>query len=89
VHSGHGLLLAFGTGLAAGFAIQDGTFACRLGAHLGWINFSGSHLAFMGASISSGIVVGVHLNKHCGCFVDGQVFDFEGNTGFAPQQARA
>jgi len=44
------LLLTFGIGVVSGLRTFTGIAAVAWGAHLGWINLSGSPLAFMGST---------------------------------------
>jgi uncharacterized membrane protein len=48
--SGFALLLALGIGVVAGLRSMTAPAAVAWAAHLGWINLSGSHLAFMGSA---------------------------------------
>src|SRR5271154_5815316 len=43
------LLLVFGIGIVAGLRTMTAPTVVAWAAHLGWINLSGSHLAFMGS----------------------------------------
>src|SRR5271154_4320855 len=43
------LLLVFGIGIVAGVRTMTAPTVVAWAAHLGWINLSGSHLAFMGS----------------------------------------
>jgi len=47
--SGFGLLLAFGIGVTAGLRCMTAPAVVAWAVHLGWINLSGSRLAFMGS----------------------------------------
>lgn len=47
--SGFALLLSFGIGFVAGLRSLTATAVVAWAAHLGWINLSGSKLAFMGS----------------------------------------
>jgi uncharacterized membrane protein len=47
--SGFALLLMFGVGIVAGLRTMTAPTVVAWAAHLGWINLSGSHLAFMGS----------------------------------------
>ena len=49
------LLLAFGIGVVAGLRSMSAPAIVAWAAHLGWINLSGSHLAFMGSAWAVGI----------------------------------
>jgi uncharacterized membrane protein len=49
VSMGFVLLLTFGIGLVSGLRTFSGVAAVTWAAHLGWINLSGSPLAFMGS----------------------------------------
>jgi uncharacterized membrane protein len=44
------LLLVFGIGIVAGLRSMTAPAVIAWAAHLGWINLSGSHLAFMGSA---------------------------------------
>lgn len=46
---GYVLLLAFGVGVVAGLRSMTAPAVVAWAAYLGWINLSGSHLAFMGS----------------------------------------
>jgi uncharacterized membrane protein len=50
VSMGFVLLLTFGIGLVSGLRAFTGVAAVAWAAHLGWINLSGSPLAFMGST---------------------------------------
>ena len=52
---GLALLLAFGIGVVAGLRSMSAPAIVAWAAHLGWINLSGSHLAFMGSAWAVGI----------------------------------
>jgi uncharacterized membrane protein len=47
--TGFGLLLVFGIGVVAGLRSMTAPAVVAWAAYLGWINLSGSHLAFMGS----------------------------------------
>ena len=50
------LLLAFLIGVTSGLRSLHGARGCGVGgAHLGWINLTGTPLAFMGSAITVGI----------------------------------
>jgi uncharacterized membrane protein len=49
MNSGIGFLLAFGIGIVAGLRCMTAPAVVAWAAHLGWINLSGSPLAFMGS----------------------------------------
>src|SRR6266436_8596003 len=49
MNSGFALLLAFGIGIVAGLRSMTAPAVVAWAAHLGWINLSGSRLAFMGS----------------------------------------
>jgi uncharacterized membrane protein len=49
MNSGFGLLLAFGIGLVTGLRSMTAPAVVAWAAHMGWINISGSPLAFMGS----------------------------------------
>ncbi len=50
MNSGLTLLLAFSIGIVAGLRSMTAPAVVAWAAHLGWINLSGSHLAFMGST---------------------------------------
>lgn len=50
------LLLAFGIGVVAGLRSMTAPATVAWAAHLGWINLSGSHLAFMASTWAVGIL---------------------------------
>jgi uncharacterized membrane protein len=52
---GLALLLAFGIGVVAGLRSMSAPAIVAWAAHLGWINLSDSHLAFMGSAWAVGI----------------------------------
>jgi uncharacterized membrane protein len=52
--SGFALLLAFGIGVVAGLRSMTAPAIVAWAAHLGWINLSGSFLAFMGSAWAVG-----------------------------------
>jgi uncharacterized membrane protein len=52
---GLALLLAFGIGVLAGLRSMSAPAIVAWAAHLGWINLSGSHLAFMGSAWAVGV----------------------------------
>jgi len=52
---GFGLLLSFGIGFDAGLRAMTAPAVVAWAAHLGWINLSGSPLAFMGSVWAVGI----------------------------------
>jgi uncharacterized membrane protein len=53
--SGFAFLLAFGIGVVAGLRSMTAPAIVAWAAHLGWINLSGSLLAFMGSAWAVGI----------------------------------
>jgi len=55
MNSGLVLLLAFGIGVVAGLRSMTAPAVVAWAAHLGWINLSGSALAFMGSAWAVGI----------------------------------
>ena len=55
MNSGFALLLAFGIGVATGLRSMTAPAVVAWAAHLGWINLSGSPLAFMGSAWAVGI----------------------------------
>jgi uncharacterized membrane protein len=55
MNSGFALLLAFGIGVVAGLRSMTAPAVVAWAAHLGWINLSGSPLAFMGSAWAVGI----------------------------------
>jgi uncharacterized membrane protein len=55
MNSGLALLLAFGIGVVAGLRSMTAPAIVAWAAHLGWINLSGSRLAFMGSAWAVGI----------------------------------
>jgi len=55
MNSGFGLLLSFGIGFDAGLRAMTAPAVVAWAAHLGWINLSGSPLAFMGSVWAVGI----------------------------------
>ena len=50
MNSGLTLLLAFSIGIVAGLRSMTAPAVVAWAVHLGWINLSGSHLAFMGST---------------------------------------
>lgn len=50
------LLLAFGVGVVAGLRSMTAPAVIAWAAHLGWINLSGSHVAFMSSPWAVGIL---------------------------------
>jgi uncharacterized membrane protein len=50
--SGFGILLVFGIGVTAGLRTMTAPAVVAWAAHLGWINLSGSPLAFMGSTLA-------------------------------------
>jgi uncharacterized membrane protein len=55
VNSGFALLLVFGIGVVTGLRSMTAPAVVAWAAHLGWINLSGSPLAFMGSAWAVGI----------------------------------
>jgi uncharacterized membrane protein len=55
MNSAIAFLLALGIGIVAGLRSMTAPAAVAWAAHLGWINLSGSHLAFMGSAWAVGI----------------------------------
>lgn len=55
MNSGFALFLAFGIGVIAGLRSMTAPAIVAWAAHLGWINLSGSHLAFMRSAWAVGI----------------------------------
>jgi len=55
MNSGFALLLVFGIGLVTGLRSMTAPAVVAWAAHLGWINLSGSPLAFMGSAWAVGI----------------------------------
>jgi uncharacterized membrane protein len=55
MNSVFGLLLSFGIGIDAGLRTMTAPAVVAWAAHLGWINLSGSRLAFMGSGWAVGI----------------------------------
>jgi uncharacterized membrane protein len=55
MNSGFALLLAFGIGVVAGLRSMTAPAVVVWAAHLGWINLSGSPLAFLGSAWAVGI----------------------------------
>jgi uncharacterized membrane protein len=55
MNSGLALLLVFGIGVVTGLRSMTAPAVVAWAAHLGWINLSGSHLAFMGSVWAVGI----------------------------------
>jgi uncharacterized membrane protein len=55
MNSGFALLLALGIGVVAGLRSMTAPATVAWAAHMGWINLSGSHLAFMGSAWAVGI----------------------------------
>src|SRR5438105_4951187 len=55
MNSGFALLLTFGIGVVAGLRSMTAPAIVAWAAHLGWINLSGSHLAFIGSAWAVGI----------------------------------
>src|ERR1700687_4396784 len=55
MNSGFALLLAFGIGVVAGLRSMTAPAVVAWATHLGWINLSGSPLAFMGSAWAVGI----------------------------------
>jgi uncharacterized membrane protein len=55
MNSGFALFLAFGIGVVAGLRSMTAPAIVVWAAHLGWINLSGSHLAFVGSAGAVGI----------------------------------
>jgi uncharacterized membrane protein len=53
--TGFALLMAFGIGVVAGLRSMTAPAVVAWAAHLGWINLSGSPLAFMGSTWAVGI----------------------------------
>ena len=51
------MLLALGIGIVAGLRAMTAPAVVALGAYLGWINLSGTPLAFMGSKWAAGIFV--------------------------------
>jgi hypothetical protein len=65
MNSGFALLLALGIGVVAGSRSMTAPATVAWAAHLGWINVSGSHLAFMGSAWAVGIfTLGGSLKYH-------------------------
>ncbi len=56
MNAGLALLLAFGIGVVAGLRSMTAPAVVAWAAHLGWINLSGSQLAFMGNIWAVGIL---------------------------------
>ncbi|HEV2716487.1 MAG TPA: DUF4126 family protein, partial [Terriglobales bacterium] len=56
MNSGLALLLAFGIGVVTGLRSMTAPAVVAWAAHLGWINLSSSHLAFMGSAWAVGIL---------------------------------
>ena len=56
MNSGFALLLAFGIGVVTGLRSMTAPAIVSWAAHLGWINLSGSHLAFMESAWAVGIL---------------------------------
>jgi uncharacterized membrane protein len=55
MNSGFALLLVFGIGVVTGLRSMTAPAVVAWAAHLGWINLSGSPLAFMGSAWAVGI----------------------------------
>src|SRR6202023_3618599 len=55
MNSGFALLLAFGIGVVTGLRSMTAPAAVAWAAHLGWMNLSGSPLAFLGSGWAVGI----------------------------------
>jgi len=55
MNSGFALLMALGIGVVTGLRSMTAPAAVAWAAHLGWINLSGSPLAFMGSAWAVGI----------------------------------
>ena len=55
MNSGFGLLLMFGIGVVAGLRSVTAPAVVAWAAHMGWIDLSGSPLAFMGSVWAVGI----------------------------------
>src|ERR1700738_4677867 len=55
MNSGFALLLAFGIGVVAGLRSMTAPAAVAWAAHLGWMNLSGSPLAFLGSAWAVGL----------------------------------
>jgi uncharacterized membrane protein len=82
--SGFALLPAFGIGVVAGLRSMTAPAVVAWAAHLGWINLSGSPLAFMGSTW----VVGVFTLGALGEFVADQLPITPARTAAFPLAAR-
>jgi uncharacterized membrane protein len=84
MNSGLALLMASGIGVVAGLRSMTAPAIVAWSAHLGWINLSGSHLAFMGSAGVVGIfTLGALLE-----FIADQLPTTPARTTAAPLAAR-
>jgi uncharacterized membrane protein len=84
MNSGLALLLAFGIGVVGGLRSMTAPAVVAWAAYLGWINLSGSHLAFMGSVWT----VGVFTLGALGELVADQLPSIPGRTTAGPLAAR-
>ena len=84
MNSGFALLLAFGIGVVAGLRSMTAPAVVAWAAHLGWINLSSSHLAFMGSAWA----VGIFTLGALGEFVADQLPTTPARTTAVPLAAR-
>src|SRR5438094_1571957 len=84
MNSGFALLLAFGIGVVTGLRSMTAPAVVAWAAHLGWINLSGSRLAFMGSAWA----VGIFTLGALGEFVTDQLPTTPARTTAVPLAAR-
>ena len=84
MNSGFALLLAFGIGVVAGLRSMTAPAAVAWAAHMGWMNLSGSPLAFLGSAWA----VGIFTVGALGEFVADQLPTTPARTAAVPLTAR-
>jgi uncharacterized membrane protein len=84
MNSGLALLLAFGIGIVAGLRSMTAPAITTWAVHIGWVNLSDSHLAFMGSAWTVGIFTAGALAE----FVADQLPSTPARTTAVPLAAR-
>jgi uncharacterized membrane protein len=84
MNSGFASSLAFGIGVVAGLRSMTAPAIVAWAAHLGWINLSSSHLAFMGSAWAVGVLTFGALGE----FVADQLPTTPARTTAVPLAAR-